>query len=100
MNLTYTNKGDHILIAVRMRRIDAANAMIFKDKLRGMIMLVGKPAIVDMRQVNFVDSSGLGALIAVQKAVTPNPGLRLCHLTPEVERVFRITGKEGVFGVC
>lgn len=95
MNLTAVEKEGRLHIAVRLRRIDAINATIFKDRLRGMIETSGMPVVLDMRQVSFMDSSGLGALIAVQNTVATR--LELQNLAPEVARVFRVTGMNAIF---
>lgn len=96
MNLTATEKDRHLYISVRSGRIDSINAIIFKDRLRSMIETSEMPVVIDMRQVHFLDSSGLGALIAVwDKAKTE---LELRNLTPAVARVFQVTGMNVIFG--
>lgn len=52
-----------------------------------------------MRHVDFMDSSGLGAMIAVRKALPESLPLVLDGLTPNVERVFRLTRMDSVFQI-
>lgn len=96
MNLTTTEKDSQLHISVRVARIDSINAIFFKDRLRCIIETSDMPVVLDMREVHFMDSSGLGALIAVSNKSKAR--LELRNLTPEVARVFQVTGMNTVFG--
>lgn len=52
-----------------------------------------------MARVEFMDSSGLGAMIAVRKGLPESLPLVLLALTPNVERVFRLTRMDSVFDI-
>jgi len=48
--------------------------------------------ILDLGNVAFLDSSGLGALIAIWKKVSINDGeIKLCSIHPSVQTLFEIT---------
>lgn len=87
----------HLHIRVMEPRIDAAVATLFKDQLREIVAPCGKPVCLDMAAVNFMDSSGLGAMISVRKSLPGNLAIVLSALTPNVERVFRLTRMDSVF---
>ncbi len=53
--------------------------------------------VLDLSSVGFLDSSGLGAVVAVMKALGPVRRLELSGLTPTVEKVFRLTRMDSVF---
>jgi anti-sigma B factor antagonist len=53
--------------------------------------------VLDMSNVGFLDSSGLGAVVAVMKALGPIRRLELSGLSPTVEKVFRLTRMDSVF---
>jgi anti-sigma B factor antagonist len=55
--------------------------------------------ILDLAQVDFLDSSGLGAVVAVMKVLGPTRKLELAGLTPTVEKVFRLTRMDQVFTI-
>ena len=59
----------------------------------------GIPVIMDLTAVNFLDSSGLGAIVAVMKLLAPARRLELAGLTPAVEKVFRLTRMVSVFTI-
>jgi anti-sigma B factor antagonist len=73
-------------------------------KLRGKFMeLIGdKPPllVVNMTQVGFMDSSGLGTLVEVLKWMRRNGGqLRLAGLTQSIRNIFEIARLESVFQI-
>jgi anti-sigma B factor antagonist len=53
--------------------------------------------VLDLGQVTFVDSSGLGAIVAVMKSMGDGRRLDLASLTPDVAKVFRLTRMDTVF---
>lgn len=99
MQLIVNDTETGLFITVNEPRIDAAIATRFKDKLRDIVLRGRKPVVFDMSQVDFMDSSGLGAMIAVRKALPEALPLVLEGLTPNVERVFRLTRMDSVFDI-
>jgi anti-sigma B factor antagonist len=88
--------GVHV-IRVRDCRIDAAAAIRFKDRMRDLSgELLGR-CILDLTRVDFIDSSGLGAIVTVMKFLAPTCRLELAAPTPMVDRVFRMTRMDEVF---
>ena len=54
--------------------------------------------VVDLSSVNFVDSSGLGALVSAHKTARPLGGdIRVCGARPEVTTIFELTRLTKVF---
>lgn len=98
-NLIVNETESLLTVTVEESRIDAAIATRFKDRLREIVLRGRKPVRLDMRRVDFMDSSGLGAMIAVRKALPEALPLVLEGLTPNVERVFRLTRMDTVFDI-
>jgi anti-sigma B factor antagonist len=47
--------------------------------------------VLDLGQVQFIDSSGCGAILSCLKALTGHGGdLKLCRITPTVRNVFKL----------
>ncbi len=88
-----------LLVQVREERIDAAGAIRFKDRMREVTAGWAGPVMLDMSGVKFLDSSGLGAVVAVMKLLGPERRLELAGLTPTVEKVFRLTRMDSVFRI-
>ncbi|MFT4150031.1 MAG: STAS domain-containing protein [Paracoccaceae bacterium] len=97
MNISSENRGGLLVANVREDRIDAASAIRFKDRMREIAQMPGNPVILDMSRVGFLDSSGLGAVVAVMKMLGPDRRLELSGLTPNVMKVFRLTRMDSVF---
>lgn len=97
MRLSSAATAEDLVITVHEARIDAAVATRFKDSMRRLIGNGRDPVIIDMQAVDFLDSSGLGAMIAVRKSMAGDRRLILRGLTPNVERVFRLTRMDAVF---
>ena len=91
--------GDALVIQPMEPRLDAAVAISFKDAVRSAAQEPGTPVILDMSNVEFLDSSGLGALVAVMKRLGAERPLELAALSPAVTRVFRLTRMDSVFTI-
>jgi anti-sigma B factor antagonist len=93
-----TRTDEHLqVVSVKEARIDAAVAIEFKDAMRA--ETDGGPGIVvlDLSEVQFIDSSGLGAIVASMKHLGNGRTLALAGLTPTVNRVFQLTRMDAVF---
>lgn len=99
MELKVVPSRDFHLVEVQEQRLDAAIATAFKDRMREIIPQAGGLVVLDLRNVNFMDSSGLGAVIAVLKSMPPGRRLELTGLTQNVERVFKLTRMDLVFNI-
>ncbi|MDQ7776688.1 STAS domain-containing protein [Paracoccus aminovorans] len=99
MHMTLLPQQDGLTIRVDEKRLDAMVATAFKDRVRSMIGASGPPVTLDLGAVDFMDSSGLGAVIAIYKAMPPDRPLVLARLTPNVARVFRLTRMDTVLNI-
>jgi anti-sigma B factor antagonist len=97
MMLEAEQKGEALVVRVLADRIDAAVAAEFKERMRDLGGGSGDRVIVDLSRVDFLDSSGLGAMVAVMKLLAPERRLELAGLTPGVLKLFRLTRMDGVF---
>lgn len=99
MHFETTTYPDLIVVHLRESRIDAAGAIDFKERMREYTQDAGLRVVLDLSQVGFIDSSGLGAVVAVRKSLGPNRQLELAGLTPAVQKVFRLTRMDSVFPI-
>lgn len=95
---TEDRKGLRV-ITVAEPRIDAAMAIDFKEAVRQAVGNAAGTIILNLEAVGFLDSSGLGALVATMKLLAPGCRLELAALQPNVERVFRLTKMDSVFTI-
>ncbi|MCD1626644.1 MAG: STAS domain-containing protein [Paracoccaceae bacterium] len=87
------------VVLVEESRIDAAGAIAFKEAMRRETDGGQGPVILDLSKVEFVDSSGLGAIVAAMKHLGDARRLHLAGLLPNVDRVFRLTRMDTVFPI-
>lgn len=99
MTLTSTMIDGTQVVTVNAERIDAAMAIQFKEDMRAQTDGGAERVILDLSNVNFIDSSGLGAIVAAMKQLGAGRKLDLAGLTPVVDKVFRLTRMDTVFSL-
>ncbi len=99
MDLPTENRGGRQVVHVDAPRIDAAAAIHFKDRMREVTTSGHGRVVLDLSRVEFLDSSGLGAVVSVMKQLGPDRRLDLAGLTPTVAKVFRLTRMDSVFRI-
>lgn len=97
MTLTSETRGNTRIVSVAADRIDAAMAIQFKDDMRNETRAGPDRVVLDLTKVDFIDSSGLGAIVASMKQLADGQKLELAGLTPNVEKVFRLTRMDTIF---
>lgn len=104
---THINK-DVLIVQVNGKRLDAQTAVGFKQELLNWIASFeqtkaneGKvPKIVlNFETVEFIDSSGIGALVSVLKHVGRRGDLVLCQVNETLMGAFRLTRMDRVFRI-
>ncbi|NIZ12958.1 STAS domain-containing protein [Phaeobacter sp. HF9A] len=99
MSLTSTVADGAQVVTVNAQRIDAAMAIQFKEDMRSETEDGPERVILDLSNVDFIDSSGLGAIVAAMKQLGAARKLDLAGLTPMVDKVFRLTRMDTVFNL-
>ena len=99
MQLNGETFEDGLMITVDSARIDAAQAIQFKDQMRELTADAPARVVLDLGQVKFVDSSGLGAIVVSMKQLAAGQVLELAALTEAVDKVFRLTRMDTVFTI-
>ncbi len=99
MRLITEEREDATVVSVDTGRIDAAVAISFKEAMRDVIGRTDGPLILDLGRVDFIDSSGLGAIVAALKLMPKGRTMALASLTPTVDKVFRMTRMDSIFPI-
>jgi anti-sigma B factor antagonist len=97
MNITIETKGPVLLARVQSTQVGADTSDEFRSKVIAAIPREGARVALDLSQVEFMDSSGLGALVSLLKAVRPSGELVLFGLKPSVQEILRLTHLDSVF---
>ena len=98
MDLIHAQQGEYLVVTVNAARIDASAALGFKDSMNAIDESNSK-ILLNLEQVEFIDSSGLGAVVSVMKHLGKVRKMDLCALTPTVEKVFRLTQMDSIFAI-
>ena len=99
MEMLAKTEGNIRIISVLDKRIDAPAAVLFKETMRNLTQNAPREVVLDLSEVVFIDSSGLGAIVAIMKTLSPDHRFTLAGLTPAVEKVFRLTRMDTVFRI-
>ena len=83
-----------------IKELGAGNSHDFRDRVRGALKEAHKNIEIDLSQTNFVDSSGLGALIALHKTACGRNGkIRLLRPQPSVQQLLELTRMHRIFEI-
>ena len=95
-----TPQGNQIIILAPTGRLDITTAWQFRLKLQDAISEATPNILVNLSQVNFIDSSGLTSLVAgMRDADKINGNFRICNVHPEAKLVFEVTMMDSVFEI-
>jgi anti-sigma B factor antagonist len=93
------SRGDALRIS-SIVQLSEANAKAFRDWIQEALEHGHRNIEVDLSQTSFVDSSGLGALIALHKTAAGRKGkLLLLNPQPPVQQIIELTRLDRIFQV-
>ena len=98
--LETTVAGNALSLRVIVPRLDILTASGFKKECEE----IWQPGIASVRvnllAVQFIDSSGVGALLSLYKRLAaPNPGVKLCCVQPSVQAVIELLRLHRIFEI-
>ena len=87
------------VIAFTQDSLDASNAKVFKKDIQP--ALAAHPCILlDLAALQFVDSSGLGALLSCLRTMSDRKGtLALCNMSKPVRTLFELVRMYRIFDI-
>jgi anti-sigma B factor antagonist len=100
MNLKVEKKNEIVIIYVKEERLDAHNSGDLKTEMQQLFEEGSKNILVDLHDVRFIDSSGLGALVSgFKNAISHQGNLKLSTLQTQVKSMFELTRLHRVFEI-
>lgn len=92
--------GNTVIVLTPAGRLDITTAWQFRLKLQECISKLSRHVVVNLGQVNFIDSSGLTSLVAGMRDADKVKGsFRICNVHPEAKLVFEVTMMDTVFEI-
>jgi anti-sigma B factor antagonist len=84
---------------VPVDELDASNSGEFKRDIAPLLQSHTK-LVLDLRQLRFVDSSGLGAMLSCLRQLSAKGGdLKLCSLSKQVRALFELVRMHRIFDI-
>ena len=88
------------LVISEITELGAANSNGFRDWVRSSMKDGHKNIEVDLSHTSFIDSCGLGALIALHKTACSRQGtVRLLKPQPQVQQILELTRMHRIFEI-
>jgi anti-sigma B factor antagonist len=95
-----TTDGNKVIVLTPVGRLDITTAWQFRLTLQECISKQSRHVVVNLGQVNFIDSSGLTSLVAgMRDADKVSGSFRICNVHPEARLVFEVTMMDSVFEI-
>jgi anti-sigma B factor antagonist len=83
-----------------VRELGASNSSEFRDQARAALTEDQKHIEIDLSETTFLDSCGLGTLIALHKTTGSRNGIvRLLNPTPGVQQILELTRMHRLFEI-
>jgi anti-sigma B factor antagonist len=99
MELTAEKVGNVAVVQVHGEYLDASVADEFRRDMTPLIEADPR-MVLDLSQLQFLDSAGLGALLSCLRRLSAEDGdLKLCGLTKPVRSVFEISRMHRIFEI-
>ena len=101
MQYTLTEKNDLVLLALTGKIMGGPEAIEINDVINRLIDEKKTKVVIDLKNVELMNSSGLGILIgAVTLLKNNNGGLRLIQIPDKVLALLKSTKLDTVFEIC
>jgi len=82
-------------------RLDAQVSGLVKERLQALIDAGAVSLVLNLQEVDFLDSSGLGVVVAGLRRIKEKKGeIKLAGLRPEVRSIFDMTRVTRLFHIC
>jgi len=99
MKIESDHIGNMLVVTPYDHRIDASSAADFKSQLSNWIHDGNCHILLDLSQISFIDSSGLGAIVSLLKQLAGKGDIRMCNIQEPVMALFKLTRMDRIFKI-
>jgi anti-sigma B factor antagonist len=99
MQIEDRKEGKVLIVKIYDRRMDSTIAFEFKERMSEFIAQNNEFIILNISEVDFIDSSGLGAIVSSLKMLGGKGDLVICGIRETVMRMFKLTRMDKVFSI-
>lgn len=97
MQLETRNEDGILIVKSLEKRMDAKVAVDFKAEMQKFIAKGNKTIVFDVGDIDFIDSSGLGAIVSAFKLIGRDGELVISGAGKTIMRMFKLTRMDRVF---
>jgi len=98
MNISRRDVGDVVVLDLQGKIMGGSDSEAFQQALRGLVDGGTRKVLVNLGQVSWINSSGLGILIEGFSALQRNGGtLKLVQVPPRIESLLAVTKLSTIF---
>lgn len=92
MDLTVEKDSSYLIVGLD-GQFDLHTAKRFKTKLMRYVNKGSRNIVLDLGEIDFIDSSGIGAILSIYKKIEQKSGeLVIINLSPPLKRIFELSG--------
>ena len=100
MKINVKDKGDYVIIQLSGTLVDNPDVLDYYDKLKEFIRKGYNNFIVDLHDVPWISSSGLGMLVCGLTSVRKAEGeMKLARLSGVAQKLFAVAQLDKIFGL-
>lgn len=99
MQIDKRKVGSVLVVKIAQPRLDLEAASDFKSSVAESIDAGDKKIVIDLSEVEFVDSSGLGSIVSALKRLGGQGNLVLSGARPFVKSTLKLTRMDRVFAL-
>jgi anti-anti-sigma factor len=101
MEFLHTTKENVLIVTPKIENLDARDSREFKEKI---IELISdhklQRVVIDLKEVKFIDSSGLGSFLAILKNLHSQGGeLKLSEMNKPIRTIFELISMHKIFEI-
>lgn len=100
MRIEDRQEGSVLIVRPLEQALDAYAAPGFRERMGELIQQGNHAIVLDLGDVNFLDSTGLGAIVSSLKRLDGRGVMVICGVHDMVMEVFRLTRMDRVFPIA
>nr|WP_320120184.1 STAS domain-containing protein [uncultured Marinifilum sp.] len=89
-----------VMKLIETNRLYALNAGVAKEKMNEVLSIPKSKLVIDFESINFIDSSGFGALLSALKTSKEHKSqIKLCNINKDVMELIELMQLDSIFDI-
>ena len=99
MQIETINTDQLLIVRFNEKRLDARAAADFRATVSSALQNNIKKIVINLTKTEFIDSSGLGAIVAILKSMGNGGEVAVCSENEPVIQMFKLTRMDQIFNI-